>query len=94
MNGTAVTKPIFISFALMVLSSVVAGYADIAGGNFMKPGAVSSTVAYGWMVFNCLSTAALTLTMRATQKKVNFKDFDTAFYNSTLVIDIPFFPPL
>lgn len=86
MNASPITKPIFVSFALMVLSSIVAGYADISSGIFLKPGAVSLVVAYGWMVFNCLSTAALTLTMRATQKTVNFKDFDTAYYNNGLSI--------
>ncbi|KAJ3329486.1 GDP-mannose transporter into the lumen of the Golgi, partial [Kappamyces sp. JEL0680] len=75
--GSNITRPIFFSFVLMVLSSIVAGYADISAGNTLKPGAVSAVVSYSWMVFNCLSTAALTLTIRSTQRKVNFTDFDT-----------------
>ncbi|KAJ3302321.1 GDP-mannose transporter into the lumen of the Golgi [Kappamyces sp. JEL0829] len=84
--GSNITRPIFFSFVLMVLSSIVAGYADISAGNTLKPGAVSAVVSYSWMVFNCLSTAALTLTIRSTQRKVNFTDFDTVYYNNLLSI--------
>lgn len=85
-SGSAITKPIFIAFMLMVLSSLIAGYTDIMHGHVVKQGSVSPLEAYSWMVFNCLSTAALTLTMKSTMKKVNFKDYDTVYFNS-----IPFF---
>ena len=75
LKGAAITNLIFVSFSLMVLSSMVAGYADLAAAQF-------SLVGYIWMTMNCLSTAGFTLMLKATIKQVGFKDFDTVYYNS------------
>jgi GDP-mannose transporter len=87
-NGAPITKNIFIAFMLMVFSSLIAGYTDITHGHVVKEGSVGAFVAYFWMVFNCLSTAALTLSMKSTMKKVNFKDYDTVYFNSTRLLDL------
>jgi GDP-mannose transporter len=74
----------------MIISSVVAGYADVTSSKASRSasgsGSVSILLSYSWMLLNCLSTAALTLTIRSTQRKVNFTDFDTVYYNNMISI--------
>ena len=84
--GGSVTGMALFSFGLMVLSSVIAAWADIqhALQNF---GGHESDVAsakistlnagYMWMMFNCLCSAAYVLGMRKRIKLTNFKDFDS-----------------
>ncbi|KAI8929745.1 hypothetical protein BC831DRAFT_442902 [Entophlyctis helioformis] len=86
--GSPVTRLMLVSFFLIVVSSVVAGWADIAAGNTLNASAndVGVVVAYGWMVANCLTTSAFTLFMRSKLKSCNFKDFDAVFYNNLLSI--------
>ena len=83
-NGSTVTRLMLISFFMMVLSSVIAGWADIAAGKTLKAGAeqVGLLVSYGWMVANCLTTAGFSLLMKGKGKETGFKDFDMVFYNS------------
>jgi UDP-galactose transporter len=77
----------------MVLSSVIAAWADITHA-LQNHGASSTTElatlnsGYIWMMANCLSTAAYILCMRKRIKLTNFKDFDTMFYNNLLTIPI------
>ncbi|TQS36639.1 hypothetical protein Golomagni_02905 [Golovinomyces magnicellulatus] len=98
--GGSVTASAIFSFGLMVLSSVVAAWADIQHalyGNPIEAGRDShdaiSTLnsGYAWMGMNVFCTAAYVLSMRKVIKKMNFKDWDTMFYNNLLTIPILFF---
>ncbi|TPX31772.1 hypothetical protein SmJEL517_g04970 [Synchytrium microbalum] len=85
-GGSPVSPLMLISFTLMVLSSAVAGWADISAGNIFKVGAaeVSPAVSYGWMFLNCGTTAYYTLYIRGQIKEIGFKDYDTVYYNNLL----------
>lgn len=92
--GGSVSSIALLSFGLMVLSSVVAAWADIShaleshGTSTSKASAEIATLnaGYLWMLINCLSTACYVLGMRKRIKLTNFKDFDTMFYNNLLTI--------
>jgi len=94
--GGSVSSIALFSFGLMVLSSVVAAWADIK--HALESHGTATTAAtqqlatlnsgYIWMFANCLSTAAYVLGMRKRIKLTNFKDFDTMFYNNLLTIPI------
>ena len=82
--GGAVSSIALFSFGLMVLSSVVAAWADIrhaleSHGSSTKASTEIATLnsGYIWMLVNCLSTAAYVLGMRKRIKLTNFKDFDS-----------------
>ena len=82
--GGSVTPMALTSFGLMVLSSVIAAWADIQnaltshGEESGANEAISTLNAgYMWMMFNCLCTAAYVLGMRKRIKLTNFKDFDS-----------------
>ncbi|KAJ3072311.1 GDP-mannose transporter into the lumen of the Golgi [Podochytrium sp. JEL0797] len=89
-NGAAITNMILSSFGLLVASSVVAGWTDIASGHGLKSDDQGLTLllAYFWMSLNCLTTAFFSLFLRAKIREVGFKDFDTVFYNNLLSIPI------
>jgi GDP-mannose transporter len=80
-HGADISRPIFTSFCLMVLSSVIAGYSDYSSETVLKENA-SYVVAYSWMMLNCFCTTGFTLIMKSTIKHVQFKDFDTVYFNS------------
>ncbi|KAK2882590.1 GDP-mannose transporter into the lumen of the Golgi [Arthroderma sp. PD_2] len=91
--GGSVGGLTLFSFGLMVLSSVVAAWADIthavsssAVGNATAVSTLNS--GYLWMLVNCACTASYVLGMRKRIKLTNFKDFDTMFYNNLLSIPI------
>ncbi|KAL8710530.1 MAG: hypothetical protein Q9220_004963 [cf. Caloplaca sp. 1 TL-2023] len=94
--GGSVTGMALFSFGLMVLSSLIAAWADIKhvlqshGHSNTEAAARVSTLnaGYMWMLFNCLCSAAYVLGMRKRIKLTNFKDFDTMFYNNVLSIPI------
>ncbi|KAI4271622.1 MAG: hypothetical protein L6R38_006830 [Xanthoria sp. 2 TBL-2021] len=94
--GGSVTGMALFSFGLMVLSSVIAAWADIQhalqnyGHSETEASAKVSTLnaGYMWMMFNCICSAAYVLGMRKRIKLTNFKDFDTMFYNNVLSIPI------
>ena len=73
------------SFGLMVLSSVIAAWADVQhalqsfGQETDEASAKVSTLnaGYMWMMFNCICSAAYVLGMRKRIKLTNFKDFDS-----------------
>lgn len=86
--GGSVTPSALFSFGLMVLSSVVAAWADIqhalyggAAGQTAEAAAAISTLnaGYGWMGMNVFCTAAYVLSMRKVIRKMNFKDWDSKF---------------
>lgn len=93
--GGSVTPLTLLSFGLMVLSSVVAAWADIQAaidgvGHSAESSAAISTLnaGYAWMSFNVFCSAAYVLGMRKVIKKMNFKDYDTMFYNNLLTIPV------
>ncbi|RMD42896.1 hypothetical protein DV735_g2200, partial [Chaetothyriales sp. CBS 134920] len=93
--GGSVSSMALFSFGLMVLSSVVAAWADVkhaleSHGSSTGASAQLATLnaGYIWMLVNCLSSAAYLLCMRKRIKLTNFKDFDTMFYNNLLTIPI------
>lgn len=84
--GGSVTASALFSFGLMVLSSVVAAWADIQHALYGNPAAKSHEAAaalstlnagYAWMGMNVFCTAAYVLSMRKVIKKMNFKDWDS-----------------
>ncbi|KAF2115049.1 hypothetical protein BDV96DRAFT_493992 [Lophiotrema nucula] len=94
--GGSVTSMTLFSFGLMVLSSVIAAWADIQhaltsfGEATSEATEAISTLnaGYLWMGFNCICTATYVLSMRKRIKLTNFKDFDTMYYNNLLTIPI------
>ena len=88
--GGSVTPLALLSFGLMVLSSIVAAWADIqsavAGdfGHADSSDAMSTLNAgYAWMGLNVFCTASYVLGMRKVIKKMNFKDWDSKFTTET-----------
>ncbi|KAI6778249.1 uncharacterized protein J7T54_004880 [Emericellopsis cladophorae] len=93
--GGSVTPLSLVSFGLMVISSVVAAWADIqsalAGdfGTASSSDAVSTLNAgYAWMGMNVFCSASYLLSMRKVIKKMNFKDWDSMYYNNLLTIPV------
>ncbi|KAK3906342.1 GDP-mannose transporter [Staphylotrichum tortipilum] len=92
--GGSVTPLTLLSFGLMVLSSVVAAWADIQaaidGAHSAEASAALATLnaGYAWMGMNVVCTSLYVLGMRKVIKKMNFKDYDTMFYNNLLTIPV------
>ncbi|KAH8202074.1 hypothetical protein TruAng_003742 [Truncatella angustata] len=92
--GGSVTSPMLLAFGLIVLSSVVAAWADIqaavSSADSLEASATVSTlnVGYAWMGMNVFCAAAFVLGMRRKIKGMNFKDWDTMYYNNLLTIPI------
>ncbi|KAL1867753.1 hypothetical protein VTK73DRAFT_4015 [Phialemonium thermophilum] len=94
--GGSVSPLALLSFGLMVLSSVIAAWADIQAAINGYGSAASDTSAalstlnagYAWMGMNVFCNAAYLLCMRKVIKKMNFKDWDTMFYNNLLAIPV------
>ncbi|KAF9540594.1 GDP-mannose transporter into the lumen of the Golgi [Mortierella hygrophila] len=88
--GSKVTPMMLLSFAVMVLSSVIAGWSDIrlhaltSSTSALSLELSSYNPGYLWMAANCLSSAAYVLYMRKRIKHFNFKDYDTVYYNNLL----------
>lgn len=78
--GGEVTPMALLSFGLMVLSSVIAAWADIKavleGGYDANVNVSTLNAGYAWMGMNVFCTASYVLTMRKVIKKMNFKDWD------------------
>ena len=91
--GGSVTGMALLSFGLMVLSSVIAAWADITHALAAHSGtAVSGEAAeqiatlnsgYIWMALNCFCSAGYVLGMRKRIKLTNFKDFDSECRQAT-----------
>ncbi|CAO3617007.1 unnamed protein product [Cunninghamella echinulata] len=90
--GGIVTDKMLLSFGLMVLSSVIAGWADISEALSQIVELDSTLIGYFWMATNCISSAAFVLYMRKRIKLTNFKDFDTVYYNNLLSIPLLIIP--
>lgn len=82
--GGTVTPLTLLSFGLMVVSSIVAAWADIqsaAAGDFgMGDSATAMSTlnaGYAWMGLNVICSASYVLGMRKVMKKMNFKDWDS-----------------
>lgn len=97
--GGSVTASALFAFGLMVLSSVVAAWADIQHALYGSAEIQSAEAAlaistlnagYAWMGMNVFCTSAYVLSMRKVIKKMNFKDWDTMFYNNLLTIPVLF----
>ncbi|KAL5121740.1 GDP-mannose transporter into the lumen of the Golgi [Pleosporales sp. CAS-2024a] len=94
--GGSVTPMTLFSFGLMVVSSIIAAWADIQhalnsfGQASQAANEALSTMhaGYLWMAFNCICSATYLLTMRKRIKLTNFKDYDTMYYNNLLTIPI------
>ena len=93
--GGSVTPTALFSFGLMVLSSVVAAWADIQHALYGSAEIQSAEAAlaistlnagYAWMGMNVFCTAAYVLSMRKVIKKMNFKDWDSEFHSSISLI--------
>lgn len=71
LNGPPVTNAVLFSFGLMILSSVIAGWADLTsetGGLKEDAFGVGKGVAYFWMLANCIASAAYAVGMRGAMK--------------------------
>ncbi|KAH8821599.1 GDP-mannose transporter [Xylogone sp. PMI_703] len=95
--GGSVTASALFSFGLMVLSSVVAAWADIQHALYSSPESQMGEAAealstlnagYAWMGMNVFCSAAYVLSMKKVIKKMNFKDWDSMFYNNLLTIPV------
>jgi GDP-mannose transporter len=81
--GGSVSPLSLFSFGLMVLSSIVAAWADVqsaVAGDFGTGSAAAiSTLnaGYAWMGLNVLCSASYVLGMRKVMKKMGFKDWDS-----------------
>lgn len=91
--GGTVTPMALFSFGLMVVSSIIAAWADIqhalsSYGDVASPDATDAVstlnAGYLWMMFNCFCTATYVLGMRKRIKLTNFKDFDSKLAILTL----------
>ncbi|KAF7721549.1 GDP-mannose transporter into the lumen of the Golgi [Apophysomyces ossiformis] len=90
--GGKVTRLMLMSFGLMVLSSVVAGWTDVSDTLSAIVGQKMAFAGYIWMAANCFSSAAFVLYMRKRIKQINFRDFDTVYYNNLLSIPLLIIP--
>ncbi|EFQ97499.1 GDP-mannose transporter [Nannizzia gypsea CBS 118893] len=93
--GGTVTPMIMLSFGCMVLSSVVAAWADIQAavngiGHSGEAAAAISTLnaGYAWMGLNVICTALYVLGTRKFITSLNFKDWDTMLYNNLISLPI------
>ncbi|KAI5928790.1 UDP-galactose transporter [Camillea tinctor] len=89
--GGSVTPLALLSFGLMVLSSVVAAWADTRSASQTPEAAAALATlnaGYAWMGLNVFCTASYVLGMRKVIKNMNFKDWDTMFYNNLLTIPV------
>jgi GDP-mannose transporter len=81
--GGRVTSLILLSFGMMVLSSIIAAWADVqaaagAGHSAASSEAMSTLNAgYAWMLLNVFCTSTFVLSMRKVIKKMNFSDWDS-----------------
>ncbi len=86
--GGSVTSMALFSFGLMVMSSIIAAWADIQhalqnyGHLSNEASAKISTLnaGYIWMMFNCFCSATYVLGMKKRIKLTNFKDFDSKLH--------------
>lgn len=86
-----ITPMIMGSFGLIILSSVVAAWSDIAPSTSSTGAPVESSfniLGYFWMFANCFSQASFVLFMNKRIKVLGFQDMDTTYYNNLLSIPV------
>lgn len=91
--GGSVTRMTLFSFGLIVLSSIVAAWADIQhalehhGPTTTEAAAKIATLnaGYMWMFMNCFCTSSYLLYMRKRMTLTNFKDFDSKHPDHILI---------
>jgi GDP-mannose transporter len=94
--GGRVSSLALLSFGLMVLSSVVAAWADIQSVIHGNSGLTKDTAAaisalnagYAWMGLNVICTASYVLGMRKVIQWMHLKDWDSMYYNNLLTIPV------
>ena len=90
--GGSVTRMAMGSFSLMVLSSIVAAWADIRSaltgemGDDSKNAIATLNAGYMWMALNVICTATFTLSLRKVIKKMDFKDWDSTFLSPSPLV--------
>jgi len=97
-----VTGLTFVSFIFMVISSIIAAWADISEAleipsSLVNPASSSEAftgsvhefnIGYFWMLVNCLTSAGYVLAMRKRIKATGFSDWDSMFYNNLLCVPV------
>jgi GDP-mannose transporter len=78
---TQITPLMWISFTLIVISSLIGGFNDLA----------FDAIGYGWMALNSLSTAYYLLKMKSTINRIGFQDFDSVYFNNFFAFFIMLF---
>jgi GDP-mannose transporter len=78
MFNATITPMMWLSFLLIVSSSVIGAVHDIT----------FNAVGYFWMVLNCSISAGYILYMRKAIKTVDFADFDSVYYNNCLAVPV------
>lgn len=85
-DGSIVTNKMLFSFLLISLSSIVAGLEDLSQGKIFKDDHSDAFAAYSWMITNIFTTCAFSLILKTRIKELNFKEFDTVYYNKALAL--------
>lgn len=75
------------SFALIILSSILAAWDDLKTQVF-NTGIIGDLNGYIWMALNITTCSFYTLLTRARIRKIKFTDHDAAYYNNALSIPI------
>lgn len=78
MFSTRITPLMWLSFGLIVSSSLLGAYNDIT----------FNALGYFWMIMNCLVSAGYILYMRRAIKTVGFADLDSVYYNNCLAVPV------
>ena len=76
LNSVPITRLMVLAFVLMVCSSLV------AAGNDLQ----FSYIGYFWTILNVFSSAYYVLFIRKKIRKLQFREYDTVFYNNMLVL--------
>ncbi|EDO19171.1 hypothetical protein Kpol_1050p28 [Vanderwaltozyma polyspora DSM 70294] len=94
--GSSVGNMELGSFALMIVSSLIAAHGDYLHSverlkKMLGPNVSFSfivNIGYFWIAANCFASALFVLLMRKRIQVTNFKDFDTMFYNNVLSLPL------
>ncbi|KAG6039357.1 GDP-mannose transporter 2 [Claviceps citrina] len=85
--GSSVSPLTLVSFAMMVLSSVVAAWAD-AKSAASAAAMATLNAGYAWMGINVLCAALYALSVRKVIKKTGFNNWEVMYYNNLLTIPV------
>lgn len=76
--GSKITPMMWLSFFLIVGSSLLGAFHDITFNLF----------GYFWMMMNCFMSAGYILYMRRAIKAIGFADLDSVYYNNCLAVPV------